>query len=497
MKKLLGSTLALALLLPAGVNAEVFKNLQVSGGVDVQGVDGNNLTDFNTKNYDNISTVLTRITVKTDWDLLDNVHAHISLNDNTQAWGANPYSGNYAYTNYYNTKGIPNGSQSVGNELYALFMDEAYVKVKGMFGDVDATIGRQYYGEKGDIVAYFGPHDYFGMGVTSLDAARLDWQGDKVGVTVLGSKMLAANQYINTNPTEYDAFCPTCNNSGDQTLFGIVVNAKPSDNVSGAVSLYDRTTTNSVSNGVVQPDDTLYVADIKGKVTAGGAWLKAEYAKNFGQYRPYGSPTSGEVDANYDGWAFLADLGDKVDVNNVGALTGWGQLAVGSGANGRNVNSGAGVFQGIAGDYRPGDIYGQFLTLGNTQNGTFNSYNGSNWSNASVGGLVVIGAGAKITPASLSKLTVGASWWNLRYQNADAAALIAGSPAPGVYNNNGNGFIGNEYDLDVTWQQSENVSVTVSGGTFQPGNFIKAVNASNHNGNNPATLLAADFHLKF
>ena len=34
-------------------------------------------------------------------------------------------------------------------------------------------------------------------------------------------------------------------------------------------------------------------------------------------------------------------------------------------------------------------------------------------------------------------------------------------------------------------------------GTFQPGNFIKAVNSQAGNPNNPATLLAADFHLKF
>jgi len=506
VKKLLGSTLALVLLVPTMANAELLKNLQIGGSLDVEGVDGNNLTDFNKKNYDELNTVLTRLNVKADWDLLDDVHAHISLDKYDSAWGSNPLNG---YNNFQqNAQGTfdapagsasgnnnPSASQSVNGVLNSLLVDEAYVKVKGMFGSVDATVGRQFYGDKGDLVAYYGPHDFYGMAVTALDAARLDWQGDKVGVTVIGSKLYAAGQYGNINGNTYyyagyEGFNPTLSNSYDQTLWGIVANVKPTDNASGAVSLYYRDTVNSgttAAGGGVAADDMLYVLDLKGKITAGGAWLKAEYAKDFGQDRP----DTNTKDQNYDGWAFLLDLGDKVDVNNVGALTGWGQLAVGSGSNGRN--SASGIFQGVAGDYRPGDIYGRFFTTGYGYSaGEVTGFNNSNWNNSSVGGLVVIGAGVKVNPASLSKLTVGASWWNFRYQNADTAALVSNGA------NNGNGFIGNEYDLDATWKQSENVSVTLSGGTFQPGNFIKAVNASNGNkGNNPATLLAADFHLKF
>ena len=36
MKKLLGSTLALAMFMPAGANAEVLKNFKMSGQIDIQ-----------------------------------------------------------------------------------------------------------------------------------------------------------------------------------------------------------------------------------------------------------------------------------------------------------------------------------------------------------------------------------------------------------------------------------------------------------------------------
>ena len=57
----------------------------------------------------------------------------------------------------------------------------------------------------------------------------------------------------------------------------------------------------------------------------------------------------------------------------------------------------------------------------------------------------------------------------------------------------GNKFIGNEYDLDLTWAHSENVSVSAGVGTFQPGNFVKATQGVN----SPATLGYTDFSVKF
>ena len=80
MKKLLGSTLALAMFLPAGANAELLKNLKLNGQLDVQTTSARNVTDFVTRptgansmpaataNNDRIGHANTRAMLTANWD---------------------------------------------------------------------------------------------------------------------------------------------------------------------------------------------------------------------------------------------------------------------------------------------------------------------------------------------------------------------------------------------------------------------------------------------
>jgi len=91
MKKLLGTTLALAMFIPAGANAELLKNFKVSGNLDIQTTSARNVTDFVTRptgansspangvNHDRIGHATTRVIVKLDWDILDDVHSRVTL----------------------------------------------------------------------------------------------------------------------------------------------------------------------------------------------------------------------------------------------------------------------------------------------------------------------------------------------------------------------------------------------------------------------------------
>jgi hypothetical protein len=462
MKKLLGSTLALALLFPAAANAELLKNLQLSGELDVDGVSANNMTDINTKTYDNIGTVQDRLMLHADWDVLDDVHGRVSIDKNDRTWGT----------------GSQNLGSGAGGVQSVLTIDEANVKIKQLFGALDTTIGRQYYGEKGDMVIYFGPKDdLYGLPITSLDAVKFDWAGDKVNATVLASKLTGGKL--------------GAADTGNVSLYGIDVHFKPSDMASGSVYVYDRYTVNSGTStpavGVL-PDDILYVAGVRAKIEMGGAWLKAEFDKDFGQNRPVTATGGLSNNANYTGWAGKLDIGAKQDINGVGAVTGWGTAGVGSGG------TSAQTFTSIAGDYRPGDIFGRFFVPnggGVTQGAPTTTANvGTN----NLGGMVIVGIGAKITPASLSKLTAGVSVYNYRYQNVLSAQGVMN--AQGFHSvDNGNKLLGNEYDLDLNWQHSENVSVGAGVGTFQPGNFVRADAAGF--GYSPATLAYADLKLKF
>ena len=443
MKKLLGSTLALAMFVPAGANAELLKNFKASGSLEVSAVSANNVTDFSTKVYDKIGNAQTRLMVHGDWDLLDDVHARVTLSKNDRTYGQN--------------------TQSVHDIENAVNADESYVKIDKLFGGLDTTLGRQFYGEAGDLVIYFGPkYQLYGMPITSLDGGRFDWNGEKVGVTLLAAKVTGTGLAVT--------------NTGNVNLQGVDIHAKAMDNMSAAVYVYRRETINSTPAVGVVGNDNLYVAGLKAKATLGIAWLKAEIAKDFGQMRTTTAGNPYAFTGNYTGWAAKVNLGAKVDLNNLGAVTGWGEAGIGSGGKNTNRN-----FQAIAGDYRPGGIYGRFGT-GASQalgNGAPANLDGNTLSNR-----VIVGAGVKVTPAALSKLTAGVSAWNYRFQNAADAAVVTGK---------GNKGIGTEFDLDLTWAHSENVSVSAGVGSLQPGRNIRDQKPAV----NPATLAYTDFSVKF
>ncbi|HEX4047419.1 MAG TPA: hypothetical protein VH309_06270 [Elusimicrobiota bacterium] len=452
MKKLLGSTFALALLVPAVANAQLLKNFKMSGSLEVDAVDATNVTDFSTKKYDNLGTVQTRLMVHADWDVLDDVHAHVSIDKNNRTYGT--------------------GAESLTAVQGDLTVDESYVKIDKLFGALDTTIGRQYYGEPGDLVVYFGPkYNLYGMGITALDGGRFDWNGEKTGVTLLASKVTGSAIGVNDN--------------ANKDLYGADVHFKPTDNLSGSVYGYDRTTINSGARtpGVnVVGNDYLYLAGLRGKVTMGGAWAKAEFDKNFGSNRTVGAGGNYTLTDNYTGWAGLLDLGYKADISNVGALTGWAQGGIGSGGQRPGNN-----FQSIAGDYRPGSIWGRFATGASSTLGSGNVEDSSSLTN-----LVVIGAGVKATPSALSKLTAGLSWWNFRAQNETAYHIASAA------NTQGNVALGNEYDLDLTWAHSENVTVSAGVGDFQPGRAAIVIASSSNGGSvSPARLGYADLSIKF
>ena len=461
MKKLLGLTVALAMVVPSVASAELLKNLKVGGSLDVDAVESNNVSDYSTKNYDHRSTVQTRLLVNTDWDLLDDVHAHMTISKNNRTYGSGA-----------------NASENLNTVQTSLLLDEASVRLDKLFGSVDMTLGRQFYGDPGDLVIYFGPKmGEYTMPVTALDGGRFDWKGEKMGVTLLAAKTTGVGVAIATV-------------NGNVNLAGIDVRVKASDSMSGGAYLYNQTTINSGARAPganVTGSDKLYVLGAKGKMTMGNAWMKAEIAKNFGQNRTVAAAAGNYTfTGNYTGWALKLDGGYKADVGGVGAVTGWGQYGLGSGGGTTNRN-----FTAIAGDYRPGGIFGRFIAPGvGGSPVTFNS---------TLNDLQVIGLGVKVNPATLSKLTAGLSYYNYRLQS-QANANLATNTLTGLANQGGSKAFGGEYDLDLTWQHSENVSVAAGMGSFQPGSAIGHVNhqlAATAGSVSPVTMCYMDFGFKF
>ena len=193
MKKLLGMMSALALLAPTGANAELLKNLKLGGQWDIQTTSAQNVTDFVTRantlaggsgpgavaynGNDRIGHASTRIMVKLDWDMLDDVHARVTLVKGAFNVAASTHARTYGQI-----------SQNTHDFQSAVFIEEANVKIDKIMGFLDLTAGRQFYGEEGDLIIYYGPRNNYGLTISAVDMFRADWNGENMSVTGIAGK---------------------------------------------------------------------------------------------------------------------------------------------------------------------------------------------------------------------------------------------------------------------------------------------------------------------
>ena len=475
MKKLLGTTLALAMFVPAGANAELLKNLKVGGQLDIQTTSARNVTDFVTRpnqaaggsgpgaaavNNDRVGTATTRVILKLDWDLLDDVHSRVTLVKG-------------AWNNAARTYGA--ASQSLTTIEGAVFVEEANVKIDKVFGAFDVTAGRQFYGEEGDLVIYFGPRDNYGLSISALDIFRADWNGEHMTVTGVAGKIADVVAVGTTGGAATD-------------LRGVTVSCKMHELVKPSLYVYNQLTHRvgaGAAGSTAGKNDNLWVAGVKAKIATGGLSASVEFAKNFGENRPL--PTAAPADpsfANYKGYAIQAKAGYKLDLSNVGTVNPWGEFGLGTGDS--NFNSyGNNTFTAIATDYRPGGIYGRFDTGAAVVAGSALAATNLGASNG-LSNRIIWGFGVKATPNAVSKLTVGAQFY--RYAMHRVAPNAAGTKT--------SRNIGSEVDVTGEWKHSENVSLKATAGTFQPGAFVRDTKGANA-AVNPAVMLAGDVSIKF
>ncbi len=486
MKKLLGTTLALAMFVPAGANAELLKNFKVGGQLDIQTTSARNVTDFVTRpnhaaggsgpgaaavNNDRIGTATTRVILKLDWDLLDDVHSRVTLVKG-------------AWNNAARTYGA--ASQSLTAIEGAVFVEEANVKIDKVFGAFDVTAGRQFYGEEGDLVIYFGPRDNYGLSISALDIFRADWNGEHMAVTGVAGKIADVVAVGTTGGAATD-------------LRGVTVSCKMHELVKPSLYVYNRVMHRvGAAGSAAGKNDNLWVAGVKAKIATGGLSASVELAKNFGENRAgigAGLPNENDLSfANYKGYAIQAKAGYKLDLSNVGTVNPWGEFGLGTGDS--NFNSyGNNTFTAIATDYRPGGIYGRFdvgtpaAIAGGAGLAAFTPATVASSGGAGSNGLsnrIIWGFGVKATPTAVNKLTAGLAFYRYAFHRV-------------VPSNNGSKTsrnIGSEVDVTGEWKHSENVSFKATAGTFQPGAYIKDLKGANA-AVNPAVMLAGDVSIKF
>lgn len=253
MKKLLGLLLAMAVAFPA--SADVLKNVDLKGEIQTIASDVRHNSDLAGADKYNSGTNA-RALAGLSFDLVEDVRANL-LFQYAYRWGTNN-EGNYGFDNADGMK-----------------LAEANVVLSNLFCCLEATVGRQFYGDENSAVMYFGPNHYNaeGMGLArALDAVKVAYSDDFKSFTMLAGKV--ADLGDETDPaTDFDG----------TAIYGADLKLNLTEAVSLQAYGYD-------FRNIKYYDGTAWVADTDSNVGFYGAklainpeaaLLSVEYARNF------------------------------------------------------------------------------------------------------------------------------------------------------------------------------------------------------------------------
>ena len=262
MKKLLGLLLAMTMAWPVTASAEVLKNVDLKGEIQTIASDARHDKGNMYKSGTNF-----RVLAGLSADLVEDVRANVLFQYN-DAW----LSG---------TEG-----NTVQNYWDKVRLAEANVVLSNLFCCLEATVGRQFYGDEDSAVMYFGPNHYvFGMNkAPSLDGAKLVYSDDFKTFTMLAGKLVTYdNAGVQTD---------------DVTVYGLDLKLNLTDTLTAQVYGYDFM--NSKYDAATEKrHEGFYGA--KATFAPEAATLSAEYARGYEANRLFreghNSPYMVKVDA--------------------------------------------------------------------------------------------------------------------------------------------------------------------------------------------------------
>ena len=262
MKKLLGLLLAMTMAWPVTASAEVLKNVDLKGEIQTIASDARHDKNAVYKSGTNF-----RVLAGLSADLVEDVRANVLFQYN-DAW----LSG---------TEG-----NTVQNYWDEVRLAEANVVLSNLFCCLEATVGRQFYGDEDSAVMYFGPNHYvFGMNkAPSLDGAKLVYSDDFKTFTMLAGKLVTYdNAGVQTD---------------DVTVYGLDLKLNLTDTLTAQVYGYDFM--NSKYDAATKKrHEGFYGA--KATFAPEAATLSAEYARGYEANRLFregnDSPYMVKVDA--------------------------------------------------------------------------------------------------------------------------------------------------------------------------------------------------------
>ncbi len=251
MKKLLGLLLVITLAWPAG--ADVLKNVDLIGEIQTiaSDVNHNPVTPAGAKYYNN--DVHTRVLAGLSANLVEDVTANI-LFQYADTWNGNMQGD--TINQYENTVEVSN----------------ANVVLSNLFDCLEATVGRQFYGDEDSAVMYVGPNHYNAETrnayAQSLDAVKLTYADDVKAFTFIAGKVPGTLNVLNPN-------------LNGTKVFGADFRMNITDMMKLQAYIYDfQKITVLNPDGNTDKDAGLYGAKLTFNPEA--ALVSVEYARNFG-----------------------------------------------------------------------------------------------------------------------------------------------------------------------------------------------------------------------
>lgn len=435
MKKVIGM-LALVALVGNIANAELLKNFKYDGKIEVNAFQVKD-ADYDETLADKRNDVDTRVQLNMGFDLTTDVDAVVSAVKANRQYNENSEDANDLQNN--------------------LQFEQAYLNLKGVLG-FDHKLGRQYYGNEGDLVIYYGPRGWpynngaglNGLAVTGLDGYTGWYNYGKWNF----NGVLAKAVNFNNTPDQ------------DQDIFGL--NAKYDLMEEVKLAGYFYRYNEQAGTGFAGPADRLDTFGVKAMGMFKGFEYNAEVAKNMGKNNQAINNFGGATTNDYTGMAFMANA--KYGLDLAGKLTLMGEFAMGSGDDDvAATDDEAAMFVSPNSDYRPGILWGgDHLAVG-----------GNGLSN-----LTTFNLGAMWNPSKIEKLTLGVKYFNF----SPTEELAGTAKSYDTY--------GNEFDLCANWQHSEAVGLKAYYAMFMP-NEDYAQRNSLTAADDSTEILGAAFTVKF
>lgn len=242
MKKLLGLLLAMTMAWPVTASAEVLKNVDLKGEIQTIASDARHDKNNVYKSGTNF-----RVLAGLSADLVEDVRANVLFQYN-DAWKSG-------------TEG-----NTVQNYWDKVRLAEANVVLSNLFCCLEATVGRQFYGDEDSAVMYFGPNHYvFGMNkAPSLDGAKLVYSDDFKTFTMLAGRV--------------DYWSPATVGA-DWTVYGLDLKLNLTDTLTAQVYGYDFMNSKYDAARDEKRHNGFYGA--KATFAPEAATLSAEYARGY------------------------------------------------------------------------------------------------------------------------------------------------------------------------------------------------------------------------